>query len=76
VEILLRLDIDGPPHVNPDGVEVPSPHLHVYREGYGDKWAEPAPADFSDTSNLPRTLEDFLKYCKVERIPLVQRGVQ
>src|SRR4051812_32820399 len=28
VEVLLRLDIDGPTHENPDGVEIPTPHLH------------------------------------------------
>jgi len=39
--ILARLDIAGPPHVNPDGQEIPCPHLHTYREGFGDKWAEP-----------------------------------
>lgn len=38
VEILLRLDLDGPPHENPDGNILPCPHLHVYREGYGDRW--------------------------------------
>lgn len=42
--VLMRLDVDGPPHRNPDGVEIPCPHLHVYREGYGDKWAAPAPS--------------------------------
>ena len=41
--ILMRLDLDGPPHRNPDGAEIACPHLHVYREGYGDKWAVPAP---------------------------------
>jgi hypothetical protein len=35
--ILMRLDLDGPPHRNPDGAEIPCPHLHLYREGYGDK---------------------------------------
>jgi hypothetical protein len=35
--ILMRLDLDGPPHQNPDGEEIPCPHLHIYREGYGDK---------------------------------------
>jgi len=48
--ILARLDIDGAPHENPDGQEIPCPHLHTYREGYGDKWAVPAP-----TVTFPRT---------------------
>ena len=43
--ILMRLDLDGPPHRNPDDQEIPCPHLHVYREGYGDKWAMRAPLE-------------------------------
>jgi hypothetical protein len=43
--ILVRLDLDGPAHRNPDGLEIPCPHLHIYREGLGDKWAIPAPID-------------------------------
>ena len=35
--ILARLDLGGPPHTNPDGVEISTPHLHLYREGFGDK---------------------------------------
>ena len=35
--VLVRLDIEGNPHRNPDGAEIPTPHLHVFREGYGDK---------------------------------------
>jgi hypothetical protein len=43
--VLMRLDLDGPPHRNPDDQEIPCPHLHFYREGYGDKWAIPPPPD-------------------------------
>ena len=39
--VLARLDLGGAPHRNPDGEEIACPHLHVYREGYGDKWAYP-----------------------------------
>ena len=28
--VLMRLDLDGPPHRNPDGEDIPCPHLHVY----------------------------------------------
>lgn len=38
VIVLARLDFAAP-HRNPDGTEVGVPHLHLYREGYGDKWA-------------------------------------
>ena len=73
-EILVRVDIDGPPHDNPDGETIPCPHLHIYREGYADRWAVPLPIDaFSDPTNLELTLRHFLKYCHVESIPQVQR---
>src|SRR5690554_440807 len=38
---LLRIDIEGPAHQNPDGTEIPCPHIHIYKEGYDDKWAYP-----------------------------------
>jgi len=75
IEILLRLDVGGSPHENPDGEEVPAPHLHVYREGYGDKWAYPVPPEFTDTSNLGKTLSEFLKYCNIQPIPEIQLAV-
>src|SRR5271165_3643591 len=60
--ILMRLDLDGPPHRNPNDAEVPCPHLHVYREGYGDKWAFPAPIDrHPDPQDLSSTLEAFMR---------------
>ena len=37
VIILARLDLDGPPHRNPNGQEIGPRHLHLYREGYADK---------------------------------------
>jgi hypothetical protein len=76
IEILLRLDLDGPPHENPDGIIVPCPHLHIYREGFADKWAAPiAPSDFTDTTDLIKTLKEFLAFCKVRDIPDVLGGL-
>jgi len=75
--LLVRLDFGGSPHRNPDGTEVPCPHLHLYREGYDDKWAIPAPKDtFSDTTNIWRTFQDFMRYCNVISPPQIQRGLQ
>lgn len=74
--ILARLDLDGPPHRNPDGVIVECPHLHVYREGFGDKWAVPVEASrFSDTTNIHRTYEDFLAFCNISDPPNMQFGL-
>lgn len=67
--ILLRIDIDGPPHTNPDGRIISSNHIHIYKEGFGESWAYPLPSDiFTDTSDLIGILIEFLQYCKVENI--------
>ena len=74
--VLYRLDVDGGRHTNPDGEEIPCPHLHVYKEGYGDKWAIPATADmFPDTTNLYATLERFMAYCAIVQPPSIVRGL-
>lgn len=67
---LARLDLDGPGHRNPDGVEVGPRHLHVYREGFGLKYAFDIPAGvFNDLDDAFVTLEDFLGYCRVMTAP-------
>jgi MoaA/NifB/PqqE/SkfB family radical SAM enzyme len=68
---LVRLDVGGPDHANPDGEVVPCPHLHVYREGFGDKWALPVPPEFSDLTDIAAIFNDFAIYCKVLRMPSV-----
>lgn len=87
--ILVRLDIDGQPHTNPEvdvvplpylipynGQTIQCPHLHLYVEGFMDKWAIPAPPDkFPDTTNLHRTLEDFFRYCNIVEPPVIQMGL-
>lgn len=72
-DIIFRLDIDGPPHTNPDGSFVRCPHLHIYREGYADKWAYPIdPSEFTDTTKLVTTFREFLNRCKVRDVPEIQ----
>jgi hypothetical protein len=74
--ILMRLDIDGPPHQNPDGEEILCPHLHIYREGYGDKWAIPAPvARYGNTLDLFSTFETFMHQCNITVPPNIQKGL-
>lgn len=76
VVVLVRLDLGGAPHRNPDGTEVPAPHLHVYCDGYGDKWATVVPAErFRDTSDLRATLGDFLRFCNVTQPPHIDWGL-
>jgi hypothetical protein len=76
VVVLVRLDFGGSLHRNPDDTEIPCPHLHIYREGYGDKWAIPAPANhFPNIDDLSKTLDDFMRYCNIVMPPLIQRGL-
>jgi hypothetical protein len=74
--ILMRLDLDGPPHRNPDDEEIPCPHLHIYREGYGDKWAQPAPHTiYPNPADLFSTFEAFMRHCNITTPPIIQRGL-
>ena len=76
VVVLVRLDFGGAPHRNPDGQEIGSPHLHLYREGFGDKWAVAVPIEhFPRTSDLWRTFEDFMRYCHITMPPFIERGL-
>jgi hypothetical protein len=76
VIVLVRLDLNGAPHRNPDDSEVLCPHLHVYREGFGDKWAMPAPvAEFPNLGDLWESLADFMRYCHIIQPPQFERGL-
>lgn len=76
VFILARLDYAGAPHRNPDGEEIPCSHLHLYREGFGSKWAVPVAEDkFPDIANNWKTLQDFMKFCNIIDPPKMIRGL-
>ncbi len=76
VIVLVRLDLGDKPHTNPDGEQIPSPHLHLYKEGYADKWAIPLPRSiFSNPKDKWRSLQDFMKYCNITRTPHIERGL-
>lgn len=76
IVILIRMDLSGPPHKNPDEQEIRGPHLHVYREGYGDKWALPVPVEeFPHLTNPYETLDDFMAFCKIAEPPIIERGL-
>jgi hypothetical protein len=76
VVVLVRLDLSGAPHRNPDDTEVAAPHLHLYREDFGDKCAVPLPADrFRNLADAWTTFEDFLRFCNITHPPYVDRGL-
>ncbi|MHB9027061.1 MAG: DUF6978 family protein [Armatimonadota bacterium] len=76
IMVLVRLDLAGAPHRNPDGEEISCPHFHVYREGYGDKWAMPLPEDkFTNSTELWGALGDFMRFCNITQPPHIERGL-
>ncbi|MDR0564767.1 MAG: hypothetical protein LBG78_07535 [Azoarcus sp.] len=75
IVVLARLDF-GSPHRNPDEREVGVPHLHLYREGYGDKWASEVPAGLlSNPDDAWQVLLDFMLYCGVVELPNIVRDL-
>lgn len=75
VVVLARLDFASP-HRNPDGEEIGIPHLHLYREGFGDKWAAPVPSGLlSKPDDAWQCLLDFMRYCNVIAPPSITRGL-
>ena len=40
-------------------------HIHVYREGFEDKWAYPINEIIKDTKDIKKTILAFLKYCNI-----------
>jgi hypothetical protein len=74
--ILVRVDYGGHPHMNPDGVEVGSPHIHLYKEGMGVKFAFDLPKElFHHPEDKWDTLQAFMKYCNITKIPFFNRGL-
>ncbi len=73
---LLRLDFSGPSHQNPDGSEIACPHLHIYKEGFGDKWAYEVPKNyFRNLDDIWIILDDFMNYCHIVKRPNIIRGL-
>lgn len=76
VVILVRLDFGGAPHRNPDDEEIQCPHLHIYREGFGDRWAKPLPAaEFPGSVDPWKLLADFMKFVNITAPPDIRQGL-
>lgn len=70
--ILVRLDLTSGKHTNPDGQVINGAHLHLYKEGFADKWAFPVPSHFSSLGNFLLTLDEFMDYCHIVEPPIIQ----
>jgi hypothetical protein len=73
--VLARLNFNSP-HRNPDDTEVGIPHLHIYREGFGDRWAYEVPTSMlKNSSDAWQVLLDFMAYCSIVEQPNISRGL-
>lgn len=71
--VLVRLDVDGAPHTNPDGQRFAGIHIHLFREGYDDRWAFPVdPTRFTLLTDPGAVFHDFCAFCNIESPPPVQ----
>lgn len=69
---LVRFDSWGR-HTNPDQQKFVGPHIHIYKEGYDDKFAYSVDViGINDQNSMEDVLVKFLKYCNVENIPPIQ----
>jgi len=76
VIVLVRVEVDGAPHTNPDGKMIACPHIHLYREGYEDRWAFSIDQnEFTDPNDIGQTFNDFCRYCNVNPIPRFQEAL-
>ena len=71
--VLLRFDASGR-HTNPDGERFEGAHVHLYKEGYDDKFAYPISKIGIDSNNLKsdEVLKRLLAYCHIGNCPEIQ----
>ncbi|WP_302826184.1 DUF6978 family protein [Anaerofustis stercorihominis] len=68
---LIRLEIDAPPHVNPDGKKISRDHIHIYKEGYGLAYAYDLESikqinlNLEDLSDFNKIFIEFCKFCNI-----------
>jgi hypothetical protein len=74
--ILLRVDTGSRWHTNPDGTVIQGPHIHRYREGHGDAFAEELPKHiFTNPDDTWNTFCEFMYYCNIIPEPNVERRI-
>lgn len=73
--VLVRYDSVGK-HTNPpgtDGASFDGSHIHIYREGFDDKWAFPvSEIGLSGTENIDAVLDKLLDYCNIAARPIIK----
>lgn len=67
--IIVCLDINGPEHMNPDGRILSRNHIHIYKEGFEDKYAYDLDEfDWDLFQNIFSLILLFADYCRYNKI--------
>ncbi len=70
--VLLRYD-NGGRHTNPDGEKFVGPHIHLYKEGYNDKFAYPVSVvDIKETDSMELVFTKIMYFCNIKRMPSIE----
>lgn len=48
------------------------PHIHIYRNGFDDRWAYPVEGIFNRSQDIESTFKDFLDYCNIDGKYVIQ----
>jgi MoaA/NifB/PqqE/SkfB family radical SAM enzyme len=70
---LVRVDLNGSEHQNPDGTIIPCPHIHIFNEEFGESLARPLSGIimFKDIYDTWEVLQDFISFCNIETRPVI-----
>jgi hypothetical protein len=72
IVILLRYD-NGGRHTNPDGVLFEGAHVHLYREGFNDKFAFPVSEVGIDViDSIETVFVKIMHFCNVINFPIIE----
>jgi len=72
-ETLVRVDVDErAKHTNPDGTVIEGSHVHIAKEGYGDRIAYPIDAEeairvVGNDKTIISIFESFREFCHIEK---------
>lgn len=70
--IMLRYD-NGGRHTNPDGEKFEGPHIHLYKEGFNDKFAYPISViGIEETDSMEKIFTKILYFCNIKRVPTIE----
>ena len=70
--IMLRYDNAGR-HTNPDGVLFEGRHIHLYREGYNDKFAfSVSEIGITDVNGMEIVFNKIMQFCNVIKFPSIE----